>query len=162
MRHLLAMARAAVVTAATAAVPVLVSTQASAAVECSVASTPASPSVATGAFGRDVVIEATARPVCRDDGNPVAIAVCVAARKELVSGSTSFAKGTKAIPYALTINNVAVGESDTQVFTGTLAYTGTDLPVSFFVRAEDYAGNPAGLYRATVTWAISHDPAICN
>ena len=144
------------------AATILPGVAAGAAVECTLTSTPGSPSASAGGFGDDLSFAATGRAECLQDGAPTSATVCVAARRDTVSGSSGFRRSGRTIDYTLTINSVAVGDADTQVFAGSIPSAGVDLAIEYDVSAADYAGVAGGSYSASFTWTIYVDPGVCN
>lgn len=130
--------------------------------QCTLTATPASPSASAGSFGDDLSFAATGRAECLEDGVPTSATVCIAARRDAVSGSSGFRRSGRTIDYTLTINNVVVGGADTEVFSGSIPSAGVDLAIEYDVAAADYAGVPGGGYGASLTWTIYVDPGTCN
>jgi hypothetical protein len=141
---------------------VLPSASSEAALQCSFSTTPGSPSANTEAFGDNVQFDATGRAECVLDDAPTSATVCISARRDIVSGSSGFRRSGATIGYTLKINNVTVGETDTEVYSGSVPSAGLDLPVAFDVTSANYAGRAEGAYGASFTWTIYVDPGVCD
>lgn len=141
---------------------VLLPASSEAALQCSFGTTPVSPSANTEAFGNNVQFGATGRVECLLDDAPTGADVCVSARRDIVLGSSAFRRSGATIAYTLKINNVTVGETDTEVYSGSVSSAGLDLPVAYDVASADYAGQREGAYEASFTWTVYFDPGVCD
>lgn len=141
---------------------VLLPASSEAALQCSFSTTPAAPSANTEAFGNDVQFGATGRVECMLEDAPTGADVCISARRDLVTGSSAFRRGGATIGYTLRINDVAVGDTDTEVYSGPVPAAGLDLSVAYDVASTNYAGQREGAYDASFTWVVHFDPGICD
>lgn len=132
------------------------------ATQCTLTSTPGSPSANSSAFGDDLSFDATGLVECELDGEPTSISVCISAHADEISGSSGFQRNGQNINYTLKINGVVVDETGTQIFSGTVPSDGLELPIQYYVSSLDYAGVADGEYTSSFAWTIYYDPATCS
>ena len=135
-----------------------------AAERCEVVVTPEFPGVSAEAFSRlNVYFSATAVARCFDAyDDPVAEEVCIAARREPISGSVDMVRGSVTIPYTLTVDGIAVTSQNTEIWSGLLDSAGRSFSVEYAVRADAFSGYPSGVYQTSLTWTLNYNPSICG